>query len=114
LAKILVDGKYVSAKAYRLASSKPAYVFQHLYHHLTSKREYMTWKGEYQNGNFSDYVTVPASEYDHWKRRIQAGEAKPEAQLMSEWSERAARPADLALYYHNTIKVAQSLKKIDS
>lgn len=75
-------------------------------------KEFMEWRGEYQEGDkFTGWLGVPASEIDHWKRRIKAGEAKPEAQLMSEWSERAARPADLAVYYHNTIQIAQKRYK---
>lgn len=68
----------------------------------------MEWRGEYQEGDkFTAWLTIPNAEHPHWARRIKAGEAKPEAQLMSEWSERAGRPADIALYYHNTIQAVQ-------
>jgi hypothetical protein len=68
----------------------------------------MEWRGEYQEGDkFTGWLDIPKSEHEHWKRRIKAGEAKPEAQLMSEWAERAARPADIAVYYHNTLETAK-------
>lgn len=69
----------------------------------------MAWRGEYETGNYSAVVTIPQAEFEHWKRRIRAGEAKPEAQLMSQWSERAARPADIATYYHNNIEMVRKL-----
>lgn len=107
MAKLLVDGVYLKAKAHCIPSSRPAYKFQHLYHHLTKTREYMAWRGEYPDGHFTDYISIPKSEFEHWKRRIKAEETKPEAQLMSEYSERAGRPADIALYYHKTIEAVQ-------
>jgi hypothetical protein len=74
----------------------------------------MQWRGEYQEGDkFTAWLAVPKSEFDHWRRRVKAGEAKPEAQLMSEWSERAARPADIATYYLNTIQTAKKWWKGD-
>lgn len=68
----------------------------------------MEWRGEYQEGDtYTGWIELEPHEFQAWKRRVKAGEAKPEAQLMSEWSERAARPADIAIYYHNTILAAQ-------
>jgi hypothetical protein len=103
-------GKANRAKTYRLASSKPVYRFQHLAHVKRCKgcgHEFMEWRGEYHDAeHYSTWFHAPASELAAWKRRIKAGEAKPEAQLTSEWSQRAARPADIALYYHNTIQTA--------
>lgn len=111
MAKIFHCGRDSRATAYRLASSKPAYRFQHLWHcdrcHVC-KEELMQWRGEYLEGDkFTAWIDVPEAEFAAWKRRIKAGEAKPEAQLMSEWAERAARPADIAIYYHNTIQQAK-------
>ena len=63
----------------------------------------MFWKGEYPNGSFTDLVGIPKSEFPHWERRIKAGEAKPEAQLMSEWAERVSRPADVAITYQTKL-----------
>lgn len=68
----------------------------------------MEWRGEYPEGDqFTAWLSIPKSEHPHWHRRIKAGEAKPEAQLMSEYSERIGQPADIALYYHNTIAAVQ-------
>lgn len=97
------------AKAYRLASSKPVYRFQIVNHCPKCKRcgsELMRWRGEYPNGNYSDWIAIPKAEFPHWHRRIKAGEAKPEAQMMSEYSQRIGRPADVALYYLSTIERA--------
>lgn len=94
MAKIPYKGIWIKAKAYRLASSKPAYAFQHCYQHDTKNLKWMVWRGEYPNGNYTDFFIVPPSEHSHWERRIKAGEAKPEAQLMSEFSQQASRPAD--------------------
>jgi len=106
MAKISHCGGESRAKVYRLASSKPAYEYQHVYHCLKCKpcgQELMFWKGEYPNGTFTELVGIPRQEFPHWLRRIQAGEAKPEAQLMSEWAEKAARPADVAIHYHTKL-----------
>jgi hypothetical protein len=108
VAKLLVNGVFVRAKAYRLTSSKPAYEYQHLYHHVSNTKEYMAWKGEYPDGNFTDLVTVPDSEYDHWKRRIKAGEAKPEAQLMSEYSRKIAGDVTAQIQYQ--LKITQAAR----
>lgn len=105
MAKILLGGKFVRAKAYRLPSSKPAYAFQVLFH-VEKPTEFMQWRGEYPNGNFTDFIDIPKAEYDVWRRRMNAGEAKPEPQLMSEWAKKVARPADIAIKYHETLKIA--------
>ncbi len=101
----------VKAKAYRLSSSKPVYRFQHLLYAKCCKvceQELMQWRGEYQEGDkFTGWIDIPPSDFRAWKRRIKAGEAKPEAQLTSEWAERVARPADIALHYLERIEAAQ-------
>ena len=111
MAKVIhCGGKYSNAKFYRLPSSKQAYAFEHCQHGrkcASCGQEFMTWRGEYQSGTFTPWYDVPKQEQPIWHRRIQAGEAKPEAQLMSEWSERAGKPADVAMYYHNTIQLAK-------
>lgn len=56
----------------------------------------MEWRGEYQDPEkFTDWITIPQSEYPHWLRRIATEQAKPEAQMMSEYSQQASRPADV-------------------
>lgn len=111
MAKIKHCGLEVRARTYRLASSKPAYRFQHVLHAArckVCKQELMQWRGEYQEGDkFTGLVDIPPTQFRAWKRRIKAGEAKPEAQLTSEWAERVARPADIALYYLERIESAQ-------
>jgi hypothetical protein len=99
---IIHCGNKTRARVYRLPSSKPVYEYQHLFHATRCKiceKELMQWRGEYPDGRYTQLIDVPQSEIEHWKRRIQAGEAKPEAQLMSEWAERVSRPADIAASY---------------
>lgn len=67
----------------------------------------MAWKGEYPSGSITQLIDIPLDSFDLWQRMIDAGEAKPEAQLVSEWSERTGQPADIALYYHDTVEFAK-------
>lgn len=61
----------------------------------------MEWRGEYQEGDkYTAWFHVEPREFPAWDRRVKAGEAKPEAQLMSEYSQRAAAPADIVIEYH--------------
>lgn len=70
----------------------------------------MQWRGEYHEGDkHTGWIDLEPHEFEAWKRRVKAGEAKPEAQLMSEWSERAARPADIVAQYHERILRAQAV-----
>jgi hypothetical protein len=105
VAKIKLGGKFMRAKMYRLASSKPAYEFQVLFH--AEKADFMQWRGVYPNGSLTDFIDIPKEDYEAWKRRVRAGEAIPEPQLMSEWAVKAARPADVAIYYHETLELAK-------
>jgi hypothetical protein len=99
LAKYWHCGTTTKASSHRIASSKPAYSFQHVRHCLKCKvcgKELMEWRGEYHEPDkFTDWLTIPKSEYPHWLRRIATEQAKPEAQLMSEYSQQASRPADV-------------------
>lgn len=61
----------------------------------------------YNDGRISDYHSVPQQELEVWKKKIETQQSRPEPQLMSEYSQKAGRPADLAIYYHNTILLAQ-------
>ncbi len=68
----------------------------------------MQWRGEYLDGDkYTFWIAIEPKDFGIWKRRIKAGEAKPEAQLTSEWAERVARPADIALHYLDRIQAAQ-------
>ncbi len=69
----------------------------------------MQWRGEYRDSDerYTFWIPIPPRDFETWKRRIKAGEAKPEAQLTSEWAERVARPADIALHYLDRIQAAQ-------
>ena len=111
MAKYWHCGTTTKASSHRIVSSKPAYKFQHIRHCLSCKicgKELMEWRGEYPElDKFTDWLTIPKSEYPHWLRRIATEQAKPEAQLMSQYSERIARPADIASYYLKTIEIAQ-------
>ncbi len=112
MAEVWHCGSKGHGRVYRLSSSKPVYCFQHLAHLPKCKRcgkEVMQWRGEYLEGDkFTFWVALKPSEFPAWHRRIRAGEAKPEAQLTSEWTQRAARPADIAFEYHERIRRAQA------
>lgn len=99
------------AKAYRLASSRAVHRFEHVQqaHCKICAQELMQWRGEYRDSDerFTFWIAIEPKDFEAWKRRIKAGEAKPEAQLTSEWAERVARPADIALHYLDRIQAAQ-------
>jgi len=106
MAKVRHGGIETRAKVFRLASSKPAYEFQYLYHVPKCKHceeELMYWRGEYQNGNFTDMTDIKKADFPYWFRRIKAGEAKPEAQLMSEYSQKIARDASSQIIYQTAL-----------
>lgn len=68
----------------------------------------MMWRGEYPDGHYTDLITVPQAEFEHWQRRIKAGEAKPEAQLMSEYSQRIA--GDMTSQIQYQLKITNSAR----
>lgn len=114
MAKIEYCGKDNNAKMYRLPSTISVYYYQLVFvikKCRTCSEKHMAWKGEYPSGKVTQLIDIPLDSFDMWQRHIDAGEAKPEAQLMSEWAERAARPADIAVYYHNTLESARKWYK---
>jgi len=109
MAQIVHCAVRTRAKTYRLASSKPAYEFQIAYHGRGCKgcgEAFIYWQGEYPNGTRTELFPVPSQEHQHWLRRIQAGEAKPEAQLMSEYSRRIAGHIDGQIQYQTKLRQA--------
>lgn len=72
--------------------------------YISHKPKVMQWLGIYPNGFPSgDPQDIPETEHATWEKRIESDRALPEAQMMSEWSERAARPADVALQYQGLL-----------
>ncbi len=67
----------------------------------------MQRRGEYRTGAFSDLITIPKSEHEHWKRKAAAGEAKPEAQLVSEYSKRTSRDIPQQINYNKRQRAAR-------
>jgi hypothetical protein len=111
VAKIPYKGDWIRADVFRLTSSKPAYDFQFCYHHKTKKMEVMMWRGQYNTGNYTDYCIIPPSEHEHWKRRIKAGEAKPELQRASEYSMQISRCPEDVINYLDRLDKAQEWDK---
>lgn len=50
----------------------------------------MCWRGELPDGTLSQFYDIDPGAHAQWLRRIDTDVAKPEAQLMSEWSYRVA------------------------
>jgi hypothetical protein len=100
VANIFFHGGFRRASRFRLPSNNPVYEFEHVFHGRKCGcgcgKEFYVVLGQYHTGYFaSDSVVIKESEFDYWRRRILAGEAKPQPQLMSEWSQRAARGMDM-------------------
>lgn len=75
---------------------------------------FIQWADLMPNGTVSSYNEVPKEELHEWIKpggKIEREQSKPEPQLMSEYSYKAGRPADIAIYYHNTIELAQRFCK---
>jgi hypothetical protein len=116
MAKIIHCTLNSRARVHRLVSSKQAYEFQYAYHGrkcCDCGEAFIYWQGEYPNGTRTELFPVPSQEHQHWLRRIQAGEAKPEAQLMSEYSRRIAGYIDGQIQYQTKLCQAHRWYKGD-
>jgi hypothetical protein len=107
LAYLECCGLKQKAKSYRLASlTNPDYKFQRAYvlpKCKVCKIKLMQWRGELPDGSLDRWNDIDYSNYKLWQKRIDNGEAKPEAQLMSEYSERIAGPIDGQIQYQTKL-----------
>jgi hypothetical protein len=124
MAKVRQCNVWQNAKKHKLASNEPAYRFQVVYDlgkckgHKEEKLDngtirvtlctesHMQWQGEYESGTFTPFYDIEPAKFEYWTKRIKTDEAKPEAQIMSEYSERIAKPPEQALSYLGTLKNA--------
>lgn len=96
-----------NANSWRIASNDPAYIFQRVYKvkapcpGVPAKPEdkklaapcgetIMRWRGEKADGSLSDFFDIDKFAQAQWLRRCETEEARPEAQLMSEYSHKIA------------------------
>lgn len=126
MARIEYHGVWNHAKQHRLVSDKPAYAFQILYliprckgHYETKEangvhkvhlctEEHLQWRGEFSDGTFTQFFDIEPHHFAAWKRRTETDPARPEAQLMSEYSKSVSKPSDQVLSYLE--KVDEALK----
>lgn len=118
MADLTCCGGKRKAEAWRLVSADSSFLFQRVYQvkrpcpgrPATDTKpatpcgmQIMQWRGEDAEGKLSEFYDIDQHAQAQWLRRTDAEEARPEAQLMSEWAERMARPADVAIQYHTEL-----------
>ena len=97
--------RFHKAKSWRLVSKSPAFVFERLYI-VEAKGTcslIMRYRGESPDGTLAAYEEIDPGARAYWRRRAMTEEARPEAQLMSQWAERMAGPIEGQIQYQTKL-----------